>query len=61
MDYIRAGFSPIKMAFGQIKIQTEALQSKVIASLTSYGLLRALYHVFIHKKLYNSMSSRFYE
>lgn len=61
MDCVRAGFSPIKMAFGQIKIQTEPLQSKVITSLTRYGLLRALYHVFIHKKLYNSISSRFYE
>lgn len=61
MDYIRAGFSPVKMAFDRIKIQTEPLQSKVIASLTRLGLLRALYHVFIRKKLYNSISSRFYE
>lgn len=42
-DYITAGFSPLKMAFGQIKIQTEPLESKLTASPARYGLLTGLY------------------
>lgn len=44
-DYITAGFNPVKMALGQIKIQTEALDSKLQASPTRWGLLTALYGV----------------
>lgn len=33
-DYITAGFSPVKMAFGQVKIQTECPELKLIASST---------------------------
>lgn len=39
-DYITAGFSPLKMAFGQIKIQTKP--PKLMASAVRYGLLTGL-------------------
>lgn len=57
-DYFTAGFSPVKMAFGQIKIPTEPLESKLIASPTRYGLLTGLYGVQFCKRLYNSIRSR---
>lgn len=38
-DYITAGFSPVKMALGQIKIKTKPPESQLMASAARYGLL----------------------
>lgn len=60
MDYITARFSPVKMTFGQMKIQIELLQPNLIASLTRDSSLAALYDVFICKKLSYTQSTAFF-
>jgi len=44
------------MAFGQIKIQVEPLESKLIASPARYGLLTGLYGVQLLAKGFRTQS-----